>query len=378
MNAATYMDVYAWVVSIISIYFIFLSIANIRFLKKNTVQASVFSGPKISVLIPARNEELNIQKCLLSLVNQQYDNYEIIVLDDNSTDSTARIVNKLCKQCGNIQLIHGKELDPSWFGKPFAMQQLLEHASGEYCIFVDADTEHQPNMIATSLSNILHADAHVMSGYTQYKMQNSGEKIVVPTLYIMMAMVFPFALIKRTKSPRYSFSVGMYMMYQTDALKKLNGFEQVKHEINEDIMITRLFKLNGFKTHFIDAKTIISTHMYNSFSEAYQGICKNIFPAADKNIIETLLIVILIAAIFLLPVILFLFSIVTLQIHLVYIVPVTLMLFMWSLITINRGHPIRYSLIFPVTMAVLLCITISSTKRIAFGKGVLWKDRLVK
>ena len=360
------------------LYFLFLSYINIRYLRKNTSNSLLFNGPKISILVPARNEANNIRRCVLSLLQQNYDNYEVIVIDDNSTDNTLEILQEIQQQHPNLQIISGQPLKSGWFGKAYAMQQLLQHATGEYCLFVDSDTEHKQNMLAFSSSNILQSKADLMSGYTQYTMRNLGEKFILPSIYLMLAMVFPFFLIRSTKTPRNSFSVGMYMMYKTTSLRKLGGFEAVRNDIDEDIMITRHFKKNGLRTHFIDAKSVVVAYMYDSFAAAYQGISKNLYPAADKNLLEAGLIVLLISVLFLLPIALFVESLLIGIPHWLLLLPIAGATIMWSMVMHNRKHPIYYGFTYWLLMLALLAITLTSTKKIAFGKGVLWKGRLVK
>jgi chlorobactene glucosyltransferase len=378
MLLTNHLEIYTYLVSIVILYFIVLSCCNMFYLWHNTTLEIQSNGPKVSILIPARNEEQNIERCLMSLVKQSYSKYELIVLDDNSTDSTAKIIKRLQAEYPKIKLLSGQPLATGWHGKAFAMQQLLEAATGEYLLFVDADTVHHHDMLAFSVSNILEKKADLMSGYTKHSMRNWGERLIVPTIYLMMAMVFPFFLIQKSKFARNSFAIGMYMMYRKQALVDIGGFAAVKNEINEDIMMARILKKHKKITTFIDAKSMVTTNMYNSFKAAYQGISKNIFPAADKNIFETILIVVLIFAIFLLPILLFTESVLVGAVNYILLLPIILMLFMWSLVMINRKHSAVYAFTYPIMMAVLLCITLTSTKKIAFGKGVLWKDRFVK
>ncbi len=111
--------------------------------------------PLISVLIPARNEEKNIRRCLRSLLRQDYPNLEIIVLNDNSSDDTAGVVGEYVKKNKNIKLITGLPLPSGWLGKSFACQQLADAAKGEYLLFTDADTLHFKSSVSSSLSAIL-------------------------------------------------------------------------------------------------------------------------------------------------------------------------------------------------------------------------------
>ncbi|GAI00092.1 unnamed protein product [marine sediment metagenome] len=108
--------------------------------------------PLISILIPARNEEENIKRCIISLLKQDYENIEILVLDDNSTDYTARIVLELSQKDPRVKLYSGGPLKKGWLGKSYACHQLSKYAKGDYLIFTDADTLHFPNSISSSVA----------------------------------------------------------------------------------------------------------------------------------------------------------------------------------------------------------------------------------
>jgi len=134
-----------------AVYFLFLSLSNIVWLRLSSRRPNTTVGGKVSVLIPARNEEENLEKCLESLLVQTYTNYEVIVLDDQSTDRTWEIITGYAKRCPElIRAVKGKPLPrDGWNGKPFAMQQLSEYARGDYFLFTDADTVHSRDSMAS-------------------------------------------------------------------------------------------------------------------------------------------------------------------------------------------------------------------------------------
>ena len=119
-------------------------ISNIRLLKVLGKYPKPSSFPKISVLVPARNEEGNIKDCLDSLLSQEYPDFQVIVLDDNSTDRTWEILSELAKNNNKLSIIKGKPLPPGWFGKHWACHQLAENAEGDLILFTDADQIQKP------------------------------------------------------------------------------------------------------------------------------------------------------------------------------------------------------------------------------------------
>ena len=123
------------------------------------------SLPLISILIPARNEESNINKLLVSLIKQDYKNLEILVLDDNSVDLTAAVVKRMALKDPRIKLINGVKLKEGWLGKSWACHQLAYHASGQYFIFTDADTLHFPDTVSKALAALAQNNLDGISVY---------------------------------------------------------------------------------------------------------------------------------------------------------------------------------------------------------------------
>ena len=125
------------------IFFLLNLALNLKAIKTPRADSKVpDSKPLISVMIPARDEEANIRNCLESLQKQDYPNYEILVLDDNSIDRTAEIVSEMAAEDSRIRLFNGQPLAEGWAGKPFACHQLAQQAKGSWFLFVDADTTH--------------------------------------------------------------------------------------------------------------------------------------------------------------------------------------------------------------------------------------------
>src|SRR4030043_456147 len=182
------------------------------------------SPPLISVLIPARNEEKNIKRILVSMTKQDYKNLEILVLDDNSTDATSQIVQELAQKDSRIKLVQGTSLPLGWKGKCFACHQLSKIAKGEYFVFTDADTLHFSNSISGSFA----------------------------------------ALLRHTKSPFFSTGIGQFFLFKRQVYEKIGGFESVKDEILEDIHISKQVKRHGFKIMVFDGSNSIFCRMYTN------------------------------------------------------------------------------------------------------------------
>ncbi len=125
--------------------------------------------PSVSVLVPARNEACNIEACLTSLLAQDYPQFEVIVLDDQSTDETPQIVARLKRADGRLKVITGSPRPEGWLGKHWACQQLAQASTGELILFCDADTRHTPNMLRDSVSALIAEKADLVTAFPRRK-----------------------------------------------------------------------------------------------------------------------------------------------------------------------------------------------------------------
>jgi len=148
-------------------------------------------APFVSVLIPARDEEANIETCLESLRKQDYPNFEIIVLDDSSSDNTANIVEQIAAKDNRIQLIRGDPLPEGWAGKPFACYQLADKSRGSWLLFTDADTTHPPHMLRSVLALALKFRPSLLSGFPRQLAVSLSQKVAIPVLYFVILSWLP-------------------------------------------------------------------------------------------------------------------------------------------------------------------------------------------
>lgn len=378
---------YSLILIIVGVYFFIFSLLNILKIKKDTVNKVLTDQPLVSVLIPARNEENNIKKCLDSFLNQSYKNYEILVLDDNSTDKTYEIVKNLAKQHPDkIKLYSGKPLPPDWRGKSFAMQQLLDYANGEYYLFTDADTIHTNHSISLMMSNILHHNADLVSGYIKQKTKTFGEKITIPLIYLLTGLVIPLWMNQKSKLSIFSTAIGQFIGVKAKSFKSFGGYEKIKNYTTEDVYLAREMKKAGFKTVFVDFKDAATCRMYETYDQSVNGISKNIFDFLGKNPIVMTFVVLAIFFFLLLPAplcIIKLFEINIINGHyfdsftLSLIINVVLSCISWMMIFITRKLPIYIAFIYPVVHLNLLYIALVSWIRSEQGKGYVWKGRLV-
>jgi len=359
---------------ILAIYVTF----NLLYLKFSSKKPAITKGPLISILVPARNEEKNIEGCLRSLVNQTYENYEIIVLDDNSTDDTYEIALYFEKKYTNVKVINGLPKKSDWLGKAFAMQQLASHAKGEYLFFTDADTLHDKESIAWATTNSIIHEVDALSGFTQCKMKSFGEQLVLPIVFLPIKMFFPLWLVKHSKNSLFSIAIGQFYMFKKETFLAIGGYEAVKDKITEDVYMARHLKDQGYKIIFMDGSHYISHRSYEGFSSSVSSITKNVVDTVGNKYFLLLPVLAFYFFIYILPSFIWINSFLYSGEHFIQLTSILLLsLYITSSILNNHGFKIFTILIFPVLYAVAIYTVLKSISDKIFGKSIEWKGRIV-
>jgi len=357
-----------------------LSLANILWLRSSSYRPSTTDMGKVSVLIPARNEESNIRRCLESLLHQSYTNYEIVVLDDLSTDRTWEIISEYARRYPKLlRAVRGAPLPRGWCGKTHAMQLLSQHAQGDYLLFTDADTVHTRESIAWAVTNINKHRSDFLSGYVRQEIQSFGEALIVPTTYIMSTMVLPLWLIPRSNTSMLSFAVGQLVMFRRRAFEAIDGYSSVSDQISEDVFVARAVKKAGFRVVFLDIRRYVRCRMYEGYQESFNGIAKNIYDFFKNQPAFFAFVCSILVAFIVLPLVLVPIEFYTGSSMLRFsLFSVATFLLAWSLSLYDRGQKWWVPLLYPLTFLHLLYMAWKSFGRVATGLGIVWKGRVFK
>lgn len=241
------------------------------------------SLPRVSLLIPARNEAHNIAQCLGGLLNQDYPHLEIIVLDDHSTDGTADILARLQQRHPQLQYLSGQPLPAGWTGKNWACQQLFRAARGEYLIFVDADTRHAPAAVRKTVGWMQHLKLGMLSAFLAQETGSLVEKLVIPVIDILIYGTLPLWLTHRGRSEKFVAANGQWIAFRRKDYQALGGHEAVRDRIVEDMELMRRAKRAGIATLTLTGNALLSCRMYQSAGEVWEGFSKNLFGIAGYN-----------------------------------------------------------------------------------------------
>ena len=235
--------------------------------------------PLISVCVPARNEERNIRACVEAILNQDYPNFEIIVLDDRSTDSTPSILADLASHDSRLRSISGSDLPKGWAGKPHALFQAsasARGAHGAWLCFVDADTFLAPTTLSSCIAKATETQADMFTIMTFQILGSFWEKTVMPL--IMTALSVGFSPRKvNDPNTRDAIANGQFIMIKRSVYDAIGGHESIKDKIVEDKAISEQVKWNGYRLIVANGYALARTRMYTSLPEMWEGWTKNIY-----------------------------------------------------------------------------------------------------
>ncbi len=264
---------------------LFISITNLFLLK--SIKKFRFQGklPGVSILIPARNEAENIEKCVRSLLAQKYHDYEVIVLDDDSDDGTHEVLKRLEKSDERLKIIKGKPLPEGWTGKNWACMQLFEASSKEIIVFVDADTYFDPDMIDNAVRAFKASNLDFMTVLLRWEIASFGEKITVPVVYWSFFSFFPLIIFHLFKFPALAIAFGQFIMLKRDAYIKTGGHEAVKDNTLDDIALAKKVIKVGLNWGVFEAVDFGTCRLYRSFKESINGFSKSLFGAFEYRLL---------------------------------------------------------------------------------------------
>lgn len=344
--------------------------------------------PRLSVLVPARNEERVIGACLASLAAQDYPDFEVVVLDDGSTDATSVIVRGMgFGATGRLRLIEGKPLPPGWTGKAWACHQLASAAVGEWMLFTDADTVHEPGGLRRAVTFAQSQGAALCSAWPRQTTGTFAEKLVIPLVFLLILGFLPqFALtwigrasrLARRLPPAWLRSLGaangQFLLFRRDAYDAIGGHETVRNHLVEDVALGREIARrlpDGLRLINCDGTGLVSCRMYWSAAEVWEGFTKNLRQAFEGNSAAFAFSIFVQVVGFLLPFVTVWMgswwtAVALGQIALIYLIR--------AILAVRFGTSWLSVLLHPLGHAFALAIALESARRWATGQ-VRWKGR---
>ncbi|MBN2466276.1 glycosyltransferase [candidate division WOR-3 bacterium] len=243
--------------------------------------------PKVSLLVPARDEEESIGSCVTSLLAQDYGDLEVVVLDDGSQDRTRAVLAGL--QFERLRVLEGRPLPDGWNGKAWACQQLADSAQGELLLFTDADTVFQPRTVRLAVNAMEATGADLLTAVTGNRVPTLGEQLTVPFMSWSILSLLPLAVTRLLpKSVAFTAANGKFMLFRREAYRSVGGHAAVKDHATEDIALAKSVRRQGYRWCLMDATRLVSARMYCGLMDAVGGFSKNLFALFNYRVLVAL------------------------------------------------------------------------------------------
>lgn len=339
-------------------------------------------APLVSVVIPARNERRNVERCLRSVLATRYPAFEVILVDDHSDDGTGEIARAIAATDPRLRVLESPPLPPGWFGKQWACATGARVASGDVLLFADADTEQAPDLLPRAVNAMRALGADLMSVGGWQELGSFWERLLQPQVFALLMIRYGGTEgVNRARRPEDVIANGQCFLVRRDAYEAIDGHEAVRENVAEDLMLAQMMVRAGRRVRLVLGPEQLSTRMYTSLRELIEGWGKNIyaggiytapFGAVGRALYPVALVF---APLFLiLPVVVLLLAPAGL-------LPGTLAwsamatfvtVLWWALVYTQLEEPAYYALLYPLGSGLLLYICVRAVLR---GRRVVWKGR---
>ena len=341
------------------------------------------NAPFVSIVIPARNEARNVERCVRSVLATTYPSFEIIVIDDHSTDGTGDIVRSIADGDSRLHIVNAPELPAGWFGKQWACATGASQAKGEIVVFTDADTWHAPDLLSRVVNAMRQRDADLFSLAGTQETHSFWERVVQPQVFALLLLRYGGTEhVTNAKRAVDVIANGQFIAVKRDAYDRVGGHALVRNRVAEDMALAQEFFRAGRRVVLYAATEQFSTHMYSGLREVVVGWGKNIYAGGRDAALggalgRALYPLVLIGwpVLGLAPVVALILA-ATGLLSSSWLVWSALAVFValgfWAAIYRFMKQPVWYALLYPLGYAVLGYIAVRAVVR---GNRVEWKQR---
>lgn len=326
-------------------------------------------APSVSILVPARDEESNIEGCLESVLAQGTCVLEVLVYDDHSRDRTAEIVEAYARRDWRVRLVRPAELPEGWCGKTFACARLAAEARGRWLLFLDADARLEADAAPLIVGEAIARGVTFLSCWPRLNMRGFWEGALMPMLNFVVFTLYPAPLALKRDDSSLGLAHGSCVLARRDAYEAIGGHGAVRGELFEDVRLAQLWRERGRRGLCLDGRGVVAVRMYRSFTEIWAGFRKNFFPAFRRA--RTFwAFVALHLSVGLLP-----FVLAPLFTSWAFAAAAVCVLAARVALALRFGHPLWSAALHPLGEALLVALGLASWLSCRSGRGVEWKGR---
>lgn len=254
---------------------------NTPFLSPDSPKALDPSNPLVSILVPAKDEETGIADCLASLLTSDYPHLEILVADDRSRDRTAEVVEATARKDPRVRLVRIADLPAGWTGKCNALEQLQRHASGQWLLFVDADTRHHPSCLSGAVWAATSHGADMLSLMPSLDCRSFWEHTVQPFAGMCLMILYPLPRVNDPARKDMGFANGQFILVRRSAYEAIGRHAAVRDRFVEDIHLGRKIREKGLSLLVAMAPDLFRVRMYSTLGEIVRGWTRILYSAVE-------------------------------------------------------------------------------------------------
>lgn len=263
------------------------TLLNLTLVRRISAAAPATSSPSISVVIPARNEAAIIGRTVRALLASHYPDFEVIVVNDRSTDGTGDVLASI--DDARLVAITGAEPPDGWLGKPWALHQGAARARGELLLFVDADVIYEPDALRAAANAFTSSGVELLSLFPRFEMETLAEKLAMPQLAITAFCVLPTWFANRTRIGALAIGGGPGNLLRRARYDEIGGHAALRDAVVDDVALARLVRRAGYRTEFVRADHLIHLRMYAGLRDIIEGFTKNMFAVFGRSVIGAVL-----------------------------------------------------------------------------------------
>ncbi len=334
--------------------------------------------PLVSIILPVRNQADTVERCLRSLLDSDYSNREIIVVEGGSDDGTRVILEPYADR---LRLLKEKTLRKGWVGKNWACHQGYQAAKGDLLLFTDGDTLHAPGLLRRAVSHLSKEDIGLLTLASRLRVVTFWERVIQPLMIFLIGLTHRGRWVNRSDKP-WAMGNGQFMLFRRDVYEAVGGHSAVRDRVDEDYRLACLTKERGFPTYLADGRDGLEVRMYSSLREIWHGWVKNAFPGMDFSLYKIVRGVVGLFLLMVLPFVLLawgLFQLTTGGPTLLLWVSASLGGLIWIRLALAHalfGGGAGYALMTPIGAVTIAIILLDSARRYLRGGGVAWKGRV--
>jgi chlorobactene glucosyltransferase len=337
--------------------------------------------PLVSVIVPARDEERNIVGCVESLLAQTYPRFEVIVVDDGSTDATPSLLTRLARENRSgheLRVVDVKTLPAGWAGKPHALHMGTRAARGDWLLFTDADTRHHTGSLAAAVAAARSRGLDMLSLGTMQELPDFWGRVLMPLAYMGISLMYPERAVNDPNSP-VAIANGQFILLRREMYERVGGYAapDLRATILDDRDLAVAVKRMGGRMAMLDGRKLVSTRMYQSLGEHWDGWGKNAYAGSRGGLPFFVAMLLGLPAIAIVPFVLP-FAALSRRFRGMAVAgcaaALSALLYRARL-NASLGVPRRYALTHPLGGAIFTGILARSFWRVRSGRGVNWRGR---